>query len=429
MTTIVSRGLLHHVGYMERYRQPIHSVSNQYRSFWSRNTTPSPPPVQKEDPWEIGTPSSPSSSPSSVQKDDAWEIGTPATPSSSSTAPVINEDFVSEHQSSELHLAQNIEIEKSVDEKFAQYLQSIERATEVEVSASTPVVEHTFLWKPVDLTQDFLSIIHTQVVPDWVWVAIAVPWIFKCVQIPLSVRVQRQVWKNEPLIHELQEEAKSLQMRFSHDEERMKKELKALFAKRGNPTFMLLAPMKVPLIFLPLQMSNFMAFRTMHERFPSWHHEGWWWFPDLSASDASFVLPCSVGFLTAGHMIVSSQIIPDPKQAEMLKYFGIVMGGLSVPIMGQFGVGFNIYCLSNIISSMAQSGLLRHPTFRKKAGLKPLVLPNMTDEEKVKDKVLRLSMCLQIVAVGLILYTCKDVLTEKTKKTPSPPVVKNNEME
>jgi len=273
--------------------------------------------------------------------------------------------------------------------------------------------EHGIMWKPVECTQDLLAYLHLY--GDWVTVAIMMPWVVKLIQIPLTVHVQRQLRRDEPLIEELREREADLQRRFSHDEPRLKMELKALYAKEGNPTLKMMRPLLVPLSLFPVQMSMFLAFRTMHERFPSWHLEGWWWFKDLSVADPTFVLPCAVGFLSAGHMLVVSKTMPDPKQADMMRFIGLVLGGMSIPFMHIFGVGFNVYCLSNIISGMAQLALMRHPAFRKLMGLKPLILPQMTDEDKVQDRVMRYAMALQIVAVGLVLYTAKDLLMEKNQ--------------
>jgi len=246
---------------------------------------------------------------------------------------------------------------------------------------------------------------------DWVVVALGVPWLLKLLHLPLTVYAQRRIKRDEPHITETLERMQDLQNRFSHDETRLRAEMGALLKERGNPVKAQFLPILAPLSLVPFQISLFLAFRTMHEQFPSWHFEGWWWFRDLSLADPTWTLPLAAGFLTAGHMMVVSKSIPDRKFASTMQAVCMVMAGATIPIMNVFGAGFCLYCLSNTVANMAQSSILRNPTFRKRMRLKPNPVIAQTEKEKTADKIIHYALGMQLIAVGLLLYMAKDVLT------------------
>lgn len=282
--------------------------------------------------------------------------------------------------------------------------------------AAADTEAHGVLWAPVDATQNLLGMLHLY--GDWVVVALTVPWLLKVFQLPLTIYAQRKIYREEPHVQETLKTIQEYQERFSHDNERLRAEVGALIKKRGNPVKAQFLPVLAQLSLLPVQCSLFLAFRTMHERFPSWHFEGWWWFQDLSLADPTYVLPLSVGFLTAGHIIGISSGIPDKQFAMNLRLFGMVGAGVSIPMMYVFGTGFNVYCLSNLLANMLQSAVLRNPDFRKRMKLKPNPVVERTEDEKVQDRIMRIALGWQLIAVGLMLYVAKDLFTPQAKNAP-----------
>lgn len=109
--------------------------------------------------------------------------------------------------------------------------------------------------------------------------------------------------------------------------------------------------------------------------------------------------------------MVVSKSIPDRKFASTMQAVCMVMAGATIPIMNVFGAGFCLYCLSNTVANMAQSSILRNPTFRKRMRLKPNPVIAQTEKEKTADKIIHYALGMQLIAVGLLLYMAKDVLT------------------
>jgi hypothetical protein len=71
--------------------------------------------------------------------------------------------------------------------------------------------------------------------------------------------------------------------------------------------------------------------------------------------------------------IISKVMAPtDPAMGAMMKGMGFVFGAVCIPIMHMFGAGFNVYVLSNIMTAMMQSYMLRDTSIRRKFGLNPV---------------------------------------------------------
>ena len=98
------------------------------------------------------------------------------------------------------------------------------------------------------------------------------------------------------------------------------------------------------------------------------------WFPDLSQSDPYYVFPALFSVLIWRHISYTASFLP-PDQAGNMKLMATFFGLTSLPFMHMMSAGFNIYAISNVVSGMAMSAVMRNSGLRESVGLKKIVLP------------------------------------------------------
>eukprot|EP01039_Chlorochromonas_danica_P001056 gene1057-1144_t len=142
---------------------------------------------------------------------------------------------------------------------------------------------------------------------------------------------------------------------------RYQQEMKALFAKyKVNPLRAVLWPM----FQLPIFIAFFVALREMGQYFPGMTTGGAYWFSDLTASDAYYVLP----ILNSLSFLLMFELGSDGMQMGQQGTFKTVMRGMSVamvPLTASMPQGVFVYWISNNFFSLGQTYILKNKKLRE----------------------------------------------------------------
>ncbi|CAD7929959.1 unnamed protein product [Amoebophrya sp. A25] len=307
-----------------------------------------------------------------------------------------------------------------------------EVAVQMETSSSHFSSIGEFFYMPVHGVHECLQFLHDTAGCNWVAVAVLVPWVLKAVvQLPAQLQIQKQMQRDAPKLIELQLAASELSQKFLLDSQRFVKEYQALCRKNNiNPFVAQFRPFLGALALMPCHLSIFVAFRNMERFSPGWNVEGFFWFQDLNAPDCYTALPLATTCLTMAAIKISASYISDPQHQRIMHMLSFVFGCGTLPLMAYLGSGFNLYCCSNILSTVAMSALLRNTQFRALFGLKPntkvdengnVVLVNPLAAAKVKAVGTLIRM---MNDEGLLCYSCLSfilVLNLMCRRLPLPP--------
>jgi hypothetical protein len=121
----------------------------------------------------------------------------------------------------------------------------------------------------------------------------------------------------------------------------------------------------------PIYSSFFFATKRMAETHPSFMTGGSYWFPDLSVTDPTYVIPVLAGAL----LIASTEIAmghnpnndnPNGQQLQMMMRF---LGFMIVPVCATMPASVGVYFVASGVGGLLQSVLFMTPAFKTWTGV------------------------------------------------------------
>ena len=137
-----------------------------------------------------------------------------------------------------------------------------------------------------------------------------------------------------------------------------------------------LAPLKAPLIQLPLYVTLFTAIRNMHDYFPGMKTGGAFGFTDLTVADTSYTLPLINSALFLAVIETSMMDNPQAQQGQgrtmvwVMRGLGVAM----IPLTASLSTGLFVHFLTNASMSLLQTIVLKIPALKDALDLNPPII-------------------------------------------------------
>lgn len=185
----------------------------------------------------------------------------------------------------------------------------------------------------------FLEFLHS-FIPNWGIVIIIFSILIKVILYPLtknSLKATKKMQAMQPKMAELKE-------KYKNDQQRLNKEMMALYKVHGNP----LSGCLPQLLQMPLLLALFIVFRSTIQLRGASFIPGW--INDLSQTDTIFTLPFSIPMygdqfnvlpiiMALTMFMMQKMTIKDPKQKAMVYVMPVFM----LVIFNRFPAGLNLY--------------------------------------------------------------------------------------
>jgi len=185
----------------------------------------------------------------------------------------------------------------------------------------------------------FLEFLHS-FIPNWGIVIIVFSILIKVMLYPLtknSLKATKKMQLMQPKMAEIRE-------KYKNDQQRLNKEMMALYKVHGNP----LSGCLPQLLQMPLLLALFIVFRSTIQLRGASFIPGW--IDDLSRTDTIFTLPFSIPMygdsfnilpiiMALTMFIMQKMTIKDPKQKAMVYIMPVFM----LVIFNRFPAGLNLY--------------------------------------------------------------------------------------
>lgn len=238
-------------------------------------------------------------------------------------------------------------------------------------AAATEVLEPLSSTNPGHLVMQLVEKIHVVAdVPYWQSI-IALTVALRVAVLPIAIKAMRDGAKMQIL----QPEMKAIQAEMIADpfaqvkQQEYEIRMKALFTKyQVTPFSMLLGP----LAQMPIFLSMFFGIRQMGQYYDGFSTGGAYWFTDLTAADASMVLPVVNSFMFLGLIELGGEAGQQQAQTEQQRTMKMVFRGLGVamvPLTMHMPQGLFVYWCTSSVISVVQNLTLKNQALRTALGI------------------------------------------------------------
>jgi YidC/Oxa1 family membrane protein insertase len=223
---------------------------------------------------------------------------------------------------------------------------------------------------PIESLTRALDFLHVEQALPWWGSIVAMTVVFRLVVLPLNIKQMTnalRMQKLQPEMMALQAEMKlSMPAPGSAEQAQYGVRMQDLQRKHGVNVF---GTLLGPLAQIPIFLTMFWTLRHMAEAYPSFHHGGVLWFPDLAVPDATYGLPIltSLSFLAMVELGADSGPQSSDERARNIKLFMRVMALAMVPITVSMPSAVAMYWLTTNTFGILQT------LFFKVPGVKPLL--------------------------------------------------------
>ncbi|KAI9250008.1 60Kd inner membrane protein-domain-containing protein [Sporodiniella umbellata] len=271
----------------------------------------------------------------------------------------------------------------------------------VGVLSCDPVESDASLPSVLGLNESVLLGIHAAGVPWWLTIASSTLLLRSCLTLPIAVYQQRSVGKMVALAPMIQSWGETLKQQMgqrareqgmSYDvyqselQKEYKKKVNAIYAQYGCSRWRLLL---LPYVQIPLFVSMSLTLRhlaayplpwygqTATEIAPGLDQGGLGFFQDLTATDATWILPVLVGAGNLTNVELNAwfaQGVPT-RQQKILTHLFRALSLAFIPIAAQAPSAISLYWVTSAWYSVAQNLTFRIPAVRSTLGMPRLPAP------------------------------------------------------
>ncbi|KAI0003838.1 60Kd inner membrane protein-domain-containing protein [Russula compacta] len=244
-------------------------------------------------------------------------------------------------------------------------------------------------WSPSGLSTWMLELINVSTGLPWFHTIIAGTLLSRLLLLPFSIKQLRNsaaLAPHQPRLVELKQELDAAyQARDKLAVQRISLKQRRIYEESGVS---MLPMLLMPFAQLPVTLGMFFGLKHLCALpLQQLHHSGVSFLPDLTIPDPYYVLPIASAVLMNVQLHIGASDMGATADrttaAHMINAFRIV-SVISIPLMGHFASGLNLYVLTGIVAMLVQTSVLRLDAVRRM--LRIPALPKSTDAQPVTFK-------------------------------------------
>ncbi|KAI0056824.1 hypothetical protein BV25DRAFT_1536328 [Artomyces pyxidatus] len=242
-------------------------------------------------------------------------------------------------------------------------------------------------WSPAGLAVSMLEWINVTTGMPWFYTIIAGTVLSRALILPLSVKQMRnsaRLAPHQPRLMALKEEAaRASATRDPLAVQRVSLKQRKVYEEAGVSMLPMLA---MPFVQLPVTLGMFFGVKRMCALpVEQLHWSGVSFLPDLTVADPYYILPILSAIAMNVQLSVGASDMAATADrttmANMINAFRVV-SVISIPFMGGFASGLNLYVLTGIVAMLAQTVILRNSAVRRLFGIP--ILQKVADFKPVR---------------------------------------------
>ncbi|KAI0053092.1 hypothetical protein FA95DRAFT_1482584 [Auriscalpium vulgare] len=234
-------------------------------------------------------------------------------------------------------------------------------------------------WSPPGLSGWLLETINVSTGLPWFYTIIAGTVFARLLLLPFSIKQMQnsaRLAPYQPRLLALKEEVnRAYATRDKLAVQRAALQQRKVYEDAGVSMLPMLA---MPFVQLPVTLGMFFGVKRLSLLpLEQLHWSGVGFMPDLTVADPYYILPIISAVAMNVQLTVSEYISTADRvtMAHMINAFRIV-SVISIPLMGAFPTGLNLYVLTSILAMLAQTSLLRVAAVRRTFGIPVLPKTN-----------------------------------------------------
>ncbi|KAH9033060.1 60Kd inner membrane protein-domain-containing protein [Lactarius hengduanensis] len=241
-------------------------------------------------------------------------------------------------------------------------------------------------WSPAGLSSWLLELVNVSTGLPWFHTIIAGTLLSRLLLVPFSIKQLRNsaaLAPHQPRLLELKEELnRAYQTGDKIGVQRVALKQRRVYEESGVS---MLPMLLMPFAQLPVTLGMFFAVKRLCALpLEQLHWSGVSFLPDLTVADPFYVLPIAAAVLMNVQLSVGASDMAATADrttaAHMINAFRVV-SVISIPLMGQFPSGLNLYVLTGIAAMLMQTSILRQDAVRRI--LRIPLLPKNTNTKPV----------------------------------------------
>lgn len=241
-------------------------------------------------------------------------------------------------------------------------------------------------WSPAGLSSWLLELVNISTGLPWFHTIIAGTLLSRLLLVPFSIKQLRNsaaLAPHQPRLLELKEELnRAYQTGDKIGVQRVALKQRRVYEESGVS---MLPMLLMPFVQLPVTLGMFFAVKRLCALpLEQLHWSGVSFLPDLTVADPFYVLPIAAAVLMNVQLSVGASDMAATADrttaAHMINAFRVV-SVISIPLMGQFPSGLNLYVLTGIAAMLMQTSILRQDAVRRI--LRIPLLPKNTNTKPV----------------------------------------------
>ncbi|KAH9065594.1 60Kd inner membrane protein-domain-containing protein [Lactarius vividus] len=241
-------------------------------------------------------------------------------------------------------------------------------------------------WSPAGLSSWLLELVNVSTGLPWFYTIIAGTLLSRLLLVPFSIKQLRNsaaLAPHQPRLLELKEELnRAYQTGDKIGVQRVALKQRRVYEESGVS---MLPMLLMPFVQLPVTLGMFFGVKRLCALpLEQLHWSGVSFLPDLTVADPFYVLPIAAAVLMNVQLSVGASDMAATADrttaAHMINAFRVV-SVISIPLMGQFPSGLNLYVLTGIAAMLMQTSILRQDAVRRI--LRIPLLPKNTNTKPV----------------------------------------------
>lgn len=251
-------------------------------------------------------------------------------------------------------------------------------------------------WSPAGLSSWLLELVNVSSGLPWFHTIVAGTLLSRLLLLPFSIKQLRNsaaLAPHQPRLLALKEELnKAYQTGDKLGVQRVALKQRRVYEESGVS---MLPMLLMPFVQLPVTLGMFFGVKQLCALpLAQLHWSGVAFLPDLTVADPFYVLPIASAVLMNVQLAVGASDMAATADrataANMINAFRIV-SVISIPLMGQFPSGLNLYVMTGIVAMLMQTTILRQdavrrmlriPLLPKNADVKPVTFQESIDHLK-----------------------------------------------
>ena len=246
--------------------------------------------------------------------------------------------------------------------------QVAEEATKIEAVATETTLSIDDLgYYPTDLVLKGINTLQETAGLEWYQSIIIATIVARFTLFPLAVKAMRGTSRlayASPEMKPIQEAYKNNQI----SQQEMVDKLQAVYKKYGISSP--LAPFAGIVAQMPIFISFFMGLRKLPD-YVDLSSGGFMWFADLSAPDATYILPATAAAGFIATIELNADGVQTNQQSKNMKNIMRILGVMIFPMSSQFPAALLLYWNTSNLFSLAQVGLFKIPGIKPALGILP----------------------------------------------------------